>query len=389
MSSVEPADILIVDDTAANLQLLTQTLGERGHRVRAVTSGARALESAMAEPPDLILLDIRMPEISGFEVCRRLKGEARTREVPILFISALDELPDKVEAFAVGGVDYITKPFHVEEVLARTETHLALRRLNRRLEESNRRLARELNLAGRLQASFLPANLPSAEGWQLAARLQPARETSGDFYAVIPLPQEGLGLLVADVVDKGVAAALLMAMSWGLIWTYSSEHPTSPSRVFEAVNQSLVRHLGGTQFLTAFYGVLDPSTGGLSYVNAGQSPPLLVRASGAATERLGLSGPPIGVLDEARWQTRGVTIEAGDGLVCYTDGVTEAEGPAGEPFGEARLLRIVEASRRRSAVETCEAILDSVARHSGGDRLFDDVALLIATRAGPGEMERG
>jgi signal transduction histidine kinase len=128
-------NILIVDDSLANLRLLTQMLARRGYKVRPLTSGLQALEAARLTPPDLILLDIMMPEIDGYEVCERLKADAQTRDIPVIFISALGETQDKVKAFTVGGVDYIPKPFQVEEVLARVETHLALRNLQRSLQQ--------------------------------------------------------------------------------------------------------------------------------------------------------------------------------------------------------------------------------------------------------------
>ena len=120
-------NVLVVDDTPANLTLLTQMLGEHGYRVRPVPSGSLALKAAASDPPDIILLDISMPDMDGFEVCRRMKEDARLRDIPILFISALTETEEKVKAFRRGGVDYITKPFQIEEVEARVETHLRLR----------------------------------------------------------------------------------------------------------------------------------------------------------------------------------------------------------------------------------------------------------------------
>src|SRR3954451_12839451 len=120
------ADILIVDDTPANLNVLSAILGKRGYRVRPAINGALALKAAQKAAPDLILLDVQMPEMDGYQVCRQLKGDAQTRDIPVIFISALDDVLDKVEAFQVGGVDYITKPFQIEEVLARVENQLAL-----------------------------------------------------------------------------------------------------------------------------------------------------------------------------------------------------------------------------------------------------------------------
>lgn len=141
---VPEGDILVVDDMPVNLRLLSHMLAERGHKVRTVTNGARALEVVQMNPPDLILLDIVMPEMSGYEVCQHLKADEQSRNIPILFISALDETKDKVNAFTVGGVDYITKPFQVEEVLARVETHLALRDLQKQLLSANRELESQI-----------------------------------------------------------------------------------------------------------------------------------------------------------------------------------------------------------------------------------------------------
>ena len=131
-----PASIIVVDDTPQNLKLLDSMLRERGYRVLSFPRGDRALRAAAKSPPDLILLDINMPEMSGYEVCERLKHDERLREIPVIFISALDETLDKVKAFGVGGVDYVTKPFQIEEVEARVRTHLELRRQRRQLEES-------------------------------------------------------------------------------------------------------------------------------------------------------------------------------------------------------------------------------------------------------------
>ena len=138
------ADILAIDDTPENLQLLSQLLTERHYKVRSVTKGKTALRAAQAAPPDLILLDVNMPHMNGYEVCEQLKSIEQTREIPVIFISALGETLDKVQAFQVGGVDYVTKPFQVEEVLARIETHLQLRSLQRQLQQQNAQLQQEI-----------------------------------------------------------------------------------------------------------------------------------------------------------------------------------------------------------------------------------------------------
>lgn len=141
MESNHPkANLLVVDDTPENLRVLVQLLQEQDYRVRPVPNGAHALNSARKEPPDLILLDIMMPEMNGFEVCHRLKADDRTRDIPIIFISALDEGLDKATAFSVGGVDYVTKPFQAEELLARVHTHLTLHQMHQTLQQQNAEL---------------------------------------------------------------------------------------------------------------------------------------------------------------------------------------------------------------------------------------------------------
>ncbi len=376
-----PESILIVDDTAANLRLLSQMLTDRGYGVRAVTSGARALESARAAPPDLVLLDIKMPGMNGYEVCEHLKADPLTREIPVIFISALDEIQDKVQAFAVGGVDYITKPFQFKEVLARTETHLSLRKLQNQLRDANQRMEQELALAGKVQSSFLPSDLPAIAGWQIEAALRPARQTSGDFYDFISLPDGRLGLVVADVVDKGVGAALFMALSWILLRTYAAELPAEPERVLSAVNQRILAEVDTGQFVTVFYGILDPATGRLTYSNAGHPPPYLFSAQRIDKARpLSRTGMALGVTSTETWEQADAQLGPGDVLVLYSDGVTDAENTEGEPFGHERLKASVTANPECSALELQDAVLTGVREFARGTVQFDDVTLMIVTR---------
>jgi sigma-B regulation protein RsbU (phosphoserine phosphatase) len=376
-------DILIVDDTQANLRLLFKMLAQKGYQVRPVPDGALALAAARAEPPDLILLDIRMPEMNGYQVCERLKADPITRDVPIIFISALDATQDKVSAFAAGGVDYVTKPFQNAEVLARVETHLALRRLQAQLQDANKKMERELALAGEVQAGFMPRELPEVPGWQLSITLEPARETSGDFYDVNLLPNGRLGILVADVVGKGVGAALFMALSWSLIRTYAAEYPAQPERVLCAVNRRILEDTNAKQFVTVFYGILDPTTGRLVYANAGHCPPYLVRAQNSEdAQRLIRTGLPMGIFADRPWEQRASHLDPGDVLVLYTDGITEAQGERESFYGEERLLESVRANLGRSAREIQDAVMADVQRFVGDapNVQFDDIALAVVVR---------
>ena len=154
----EQANILIVDDTPENLRLLSNMLAAAGYKVRAVTSGARALTAIAASPPDLVLLDIMMPEINGYQVCQRLKDDEKSRDIPIIFLSALDETEDKLHAFSVGGVDYVTKPFQLPEIIARVEAHIGLRKLQKQLATANIELMERLEAVNRLNAELQARN---------------------------------------------------------------------------------------------------------------------------------------------------------------------------------------------------------------------------------------
>jgi sigma-B regulation protein RsbU (phosphoserine phosphatase) len=361
-------------------------LAGQGFQVRPVPDGALALAAVQMEPPDLILLDIRMPEMSGYEVCELLKAEPRTADIPIIFISALDAVQDKVKAFAVGGVDYVTKPFRAEEVLARVETHLSLRQLQRRLQDANRRMERELMLAAEVQAGFMPRSPPELPGWGMSVVLKPARETSGDFYDIYHLPDRRLGIVVADVVDKGVGAALFMALSWSLLRTRAAEYPDQPERVFEAVNRCIQHDTSVLQFVTVFYGILEPATGELTYCNAGHCPGYLFRTSDRRAEELAPSGAALGLLDGMSWTRESVQLAAGDLLVLYTDGVTEARNEQEDLFGAERLLASVRtclsapSPREITAQQVQEAILGDVLRFAGSAPQSDDIALAILMR---------
>jgi serine phosphatase RsbU (regulator of sigma subunit) len=375
------ATILLVDDTPDNLRLLSQILSERHYRVRAVTTGQRALETARLDPPDLILLDIRMPGLDGFQVCVSLKIDSKTRDIPVIFISALDDVADKVKAFEVGGVDYITKPFQYEEVVARVETHLDLRRLQRELERSNQRMAQELALAGEVQATFLPERMPDIEGWQFAVKLQSARQMSGDFFDMFTLPDGRMAILVADVVDKGVSAALFMSLSYALFRTFAQQHPGEPEKVFAAMNNHILHDTNANQFVTAFYGILDTNSGVMTYSNAGHPPPLIAAEGyGRHVRWLANTGVPLGIIGDSSWQRREVLIGRRDVLVLYTDGVIEAEAGPDSPYGMERLLESAKPLLGQPAISIKEGIIADIHRFIGEQPLLDDLVLFVIKR---------
>jgi len=389
------ANILIVDDTPANLQVLAGMLKDRGYKVRPVPSGKLALLAARRDPPDLILLDINMPEMNGYEVCEQLKADDNLNGIPVIFISALTEPLDKVKAFAIGGVDYLTKPFQMEELHARVETHLKLRRLqielqksNSQLERINGRMSHDLEAAARIQRAFLPCAIPRIGGMKFDWCFQPCDELAGDGLNIIPLGDGRVGLYVLDVSGHGVASALLsVTMSRALsppsdpssILVRERSVPdapviTPPAEVADRLNRLFPFDVATEQFATLIYGILNVGTGEFRYVSAGHPGPVHL-ASGADPMILESEGFPIGLADDA-YLERSVFLGKGDRLYLYSDGIPEAMDPTENQFGDARVLEVIAQGRTKPLQESVANLTAEVSRWHGSRRLQDDISIL-------------
>jgi serine phosphatase RsbU (regulator of sigma subunit) len=244
------------------------------------------------------------------------------------------------------------------------------------------RTTQELAFAGKIQSSFLPNEMPRLKGWELAVTLLPARETSGDFFDFIPLPNGKIGILVADVADKGLGAALYMALSRTLIRTYAIEYVDSPPEViFFSANERILQDARANLFVTAFYGILDQETGILTYCNAGHNPPYLFNpGNGNTVTSLPPTGMPMGIEENALWQQATIQMQPGDVLVLYTDGITDALNEAEEFFKEERLVETVLANLHLPAQELQTAIMNKIQEFVGEASQFDDITLLILRR---------
>jgi serine phosphatase RsbU (regulator of sigma subunit)/ABC-type cobalamin/Fe3+-siderophores transport system ATPase subunit len=239
----------------------------------------------------------------------------------------------------------------------------------------------ELTLAGRVQASLLPEQPPDIPGWQITATWKPARETSGDFYDFVPLPNGRIGIVIADVVDKGMGAALLMALSRTLIRTYAAEFPNHPEHLLQVTNQRILTDLDAGLFVTLFYGVLDPASGKLIYSNAGHPPPYLFTPEGSSSGTpLPGSGMPLGVSDEATWQQGSQEISPGSLALLYTDGVLDTQNPDGEFLGEEGMLEIIHPQLGHSARQVQDALLSGLYNFASTEPRLDDITIMVLVR---------
>lgn len=242
-------------------------------------------------------------------------------------------------------------------------------------------LSQELKLAGEIQASFFPSEIPVSSEWQLAVTILPARETSGDYFDFFPLVENKIGILIADVTDKGVGPSLYMALSRTLIRTYAIEYDMEPDVVFFATNKRILEDARANLFVTAFYGVLDQNTGELIYSNAGHNPPFLLRRDGEQLETLGQTGVPIGLDENQVWEKASIDIEPGDVLLLYTDGIPEAQNSQGDFYENARMIETAQCHLNKSAFEIQAAIIEDVQRFIKDAPQVDDITLLVLNRS--------
>jgi sigma-B regulation protein RsbU (phosphoserine phosphatase) len=239
------------------------------------------------------------------------------------------------------------------------------------------KMAQELAFAGRIQQSFLPKEIPQHPNWDFAATLIPARQTSGDFYDFVPLGDGLLGLIVADVADKGTGAALYMALSRTLIRTYAMQFPDEPGKALQLANERILSDTESDQFVTVFYGVLELENGRFTYANAGHNPTYLI---GSETKSLTKTGIPLGIFEDTEWQQETVEICVGESLILYSDGVPEAQNSRQEEFGEAQMLAVAQQGANGSATARQTAITEAVSQFVGDAPQFDDITLMVATR---------
>jgi sigma-B regulation protein RsbU (phosphoserine phosphatase) len=400
-ADAKAANVLVVDDVSANLQVLTGMLKDRGYKARPVPSGKLALLAARKDPPDLILLDINMPGMNGYEVCEQLKADEQLRAIPVIFISALNDNLDKVKAFATGGVDYLTKPFQMEELHARVETHLKLRRLQIELEETNSRLAkanarmsRDLRAAAKIQETFLPPEALRVPGANFAWVYRPCDELAGDGLNVVPLGDEKVGLYILDVSGHGVASALLSVTLSRLLSSPSDPSSiltrpadgraqpcvTPPAEVVARLNRLFPFDPATEQFATILYGVLDVAIGEFRYVSAGHPGPVHL-TRGSEPVILESSGSPVGLADDP-YTERSVRLGPGDRLYLYSDGVPEAMDPSGRQFGDARLLDAIRRVQSESLRAGLAALSRAISEWHEPERPQDDISILAIEVSG-------
>jgi sigma-B regulation protein RsbU (phosphoserine phosphatase) len=379
--------ILAVDDTPENLDVVKGILTPE-FTVKAAINGNMALKIAEAQSPDLILLDIMMPEMDGYEVCRRLKANPNTANIPVIFLTAMDQDTDEAEGFELGAADYIQKPVNALILQSRTRTHVQLKKKRDDLQyayaiinRQKERMQDELNVGHDIQMSMLLRDYPLFPGYDefsVHATLEPAREVGGDFYDLFFVNPDEMCLIVADVSGKGVPSALFMAVSTTLFRAHAADDG-SPASIMTRVNNELSRNNPSSMFVTVFLAILNIKTGELRYCNAGHNPPLLKEHSGSVTVLRQIHGPIAGALPQIAYKEDRLTLKKGTTLLAFTDGVTEAMNVDEQLYSDDRLERWFAATAGNDAEDWVNELIASVKAFTAGAEQSDDITILALT----------
>jgi len=378
MKELSECRILIVDDVKANVDALVEALrGE--HKLSVALDGESALRAALKNPPDLVLLDIVMPGIDGYEVCRRLRAAEATRELPIMFLSSLEDVRDKAKGFELGGNDYLTKPFEILEVKARVRSLLKAKAYADAVREA---MERDLSIAREIQMGILPSDLTpctKGTGLDIHAVIEPAKRVGGDLFEVLRAGDGQVVVVIGDVMGKGVPASLFMAVTVTLL-RMMARQCQQPGEILASLNDELAAQNPRMMFVTMACVVVDPASGKVTGASAGHNPLLLVPAGESPRYVFPASEIPLGLEPGNVYRSETLDLSPGDTLVLYTDGVTEAENREEEQFGGPRLLEFFSGGAGRTAEETVSRLLGGVRAFEAGTPQADDITILAVRR---------
>lgn len=375
----EPApaatSILLVDDDERSLRALRAVLEPLGQRMVSASSGEEALRRLLREEFAVILLDVRMPGLDGLQTASYVNARARTRHIPIIFLTAHAEDVEQVfRAYAAGAVDYVVKPFDPDVLRSKVAVFVELQReRGERVREARARAEAEA-IAGTLQRHLLPDRLPEVPGLAMAARYRPSErlaQVGGDWYDAIELPGGGIGLVIGDVVGHGVHAATLMGELRAALRAYAVSQPSSPAAVVGSLNAFVVSTHSARMVATLLYMVVDEDGAHVRFASAGHLPPLLMGADGDTRFLEYRHDPPLGAeerIDFGEWEGE---LDTGSTVMLYTDGLVERRGEAIDAGLER--LREVFSAGPADLERLCSHVLERALEH--GDAR-DDIALL-------------
>lgn len=386
------AKILVVDDEPQNIRLLQIRLQAVGYTVLTATSGQEALERVRVDTPDLVLLDVMMPGMNGFEVCQRIRAEEATQFVPVVMVTALSDREDRIKAIEIGADDFISKPFDSHEVLARVRSlvrikkyHDALEQANRELKMHNDRLDKELQMASEIQDSLMPQGITDLLGFRIVSHYTPAVVVGGDFFDLWEMERGRLGVFISDVMGHGVSAAFITVFIKTIVEEMGVQ-TDDPGHLLKELNARFNKMISSQQYMfaTAFCAVLDLSNETLHYANAGHPFPFLVQRQRNVCRPIGDQpiGKGLGLLPDSTYQTYRYPFAPSDGLFLYTDGAYELQNARGEEFTPQGIQKAISQQIAQPASILVETVLNTANQFSGGRPKDDDITIVAIDGSG-------
>ena len=368
--------VLIVDDNPTNIDLLVNTL-KNDYRLGIAKNGPKALDYAEKHMPDLVLLDIMMPGMNGYEVCTRLKAATKTKDIPVIFITAMSEGGHKTRGFEVGALDYITKPFHAAEVKARVNTHLSLKKAR----------DQEIYIASKIQKTLLLGQPPqNIQGIQIAHLTAASQKVDGDFYDFFKHSNRCFDIVVGDVMGKGIPAALLGAALKShflrvlneLSLSTHTDKPLEPAQIVSSVHTHMIDQLEDLEtFVTLCYARFDMANYLFSFVDCGHMRTIHFHEDTNRCVLLQGINMPLGFPEKEPFRQTAVHFKPGDLFVFYSDGLTESKDPNGNLYGEKRLVDFVRINAKIEVENLITGIWNDIIAFSESETFDDDVTCVL------------
>jgi sigma-B regulation protein RsbU (phosphoserine phosphatase) len=380
VKNLSDSRVLIVDDVKDNIDVLVNALRDE-YKLSVALDGTAALRSIEKQLPDLVLLDIMMPGLDGYEVCRQLRAREATREVPVMFLSALEDVKDKAHGFEVGGNDYLTKPFELLEVKARVRSLLKAKAYADAVRDA---MARDLRIAREIQMGILPADpaaLTRGTGLDVHAVIEPARQVGGDLYEVLRVSDTRVVVALGDVSGKGIPAALFMAVAVTVLRTLARQIER-PDEILRRLNDELVEQNPRGMFVTLQCLVFDTKERRVLCAGGGHHELAVLTLNGPPRLMCKSTGRPIGLMPANHIECETIALEPGETFVLYSDGVSEAMNARDDLYGEERFLATLAAHRDATLPDMLSHVLTDVRAFADGAKQSDDITMLAVRYAG-------
>jgi len=379
MNNSIKSKILVIEDSPTQAEELNYILSQNGYDVFIVNNGSNAFSFLDKTIPSIILSDIVLPGMSGFEICSKLKESPETKDIPIIFLSSKTDTGDIVKGFEYGAIDYMTKPFKTEELMARIQTQTMLYKVKKELEETNRKLVlrnleieNDLETARLLQLHLLPQKKLDKTGYDSHFTYIPMELVGGDFYDY-EIRDNLIDVFIADVSGHGLTAAFFATIT--KIAFENIKVRTSTDGVLRHINEVMCKHSVMSNYLTSFFCTIDTAENVMRFSNSGHLPQYLYRRTDDTIIELKPPGKPLGLFTDTGLVEKEISLIRGDRIVLFTDGITECRGLNNELWGEDLFIVFIKANRSLSPVQFSEKLIEELKNFSGTEKFEDDLTL--------------